>query len=73
MEEVTTPAGSFRAYKLTKTEDWLLVGNKYAQVNRSTTTYFYCPEIRSIVKSSTVFEHSLETEEIELIKFTPGN
>lgn len=73
MEEVTTPAGSFRAYKLTKSEDWLWVGNKNAQVNHSTTTYFYCPEIRSIVKSSTVFEHVPETEEIELIKFTPGN
>jgi hypothetical protein len=74
MEQVTTPAGTFKAYKLIKTEGWLAVGKKGGAASRgNTTTYFYSPETRSIVKSSTVNENNPGTVETELIKFTPGN
>ena len=71
-EEVTTPAGSFKVYKLIKTESWT-VGSKYGTGNSATTTYFYSPETRSIVKSSSAAENSALTVETELIKFMPGN
>ena len=71
-EEVTTPAGSFKVYKLIKTESWT-VGSVRGTGNSSTTTYFYSPETRSIVKSSSANEANLGTIETELIKFTPGN
>jgi len=67
-EEVTTPAGSFKVYKLIKTESWT-VGSKYGTGNSATTTYFYSPETRSIVKSSSAAENSALTVETELIKF----
>jgi hypothetical protein len=70
---VTTPAGSFKAYKLIRSERWFrtnLFKGSSAR-GRSTTTYFYSPETRSIVKSLNV--SGPETEETELIKFTPGN
>ena len=71
-EEVTTPAGSFKVYKLIKTESWT-VGSVRGTGNSSTTTYFYSPETRSIVKSSSANEGNAGTIETELIKFTPGN
>jgi hypothetical protein len=74
MEQVTTPVGSFKAYKLIRSESWSMTG-RYGGSGRggSTTTYFYSPETRSIVKSSTVNDNNPGTVEIELIKFTPGN
>jgi hypothetical protein len=72
MEQVTTPAGSFRAYKLIRSESWV-VGSRSGSTGSSTAIYFYSPETRSIVKSSTVQEHNPGTVETELIKFTPGN
>ncbi len=72
MEQVTTPAGSFKAYKLTRSESWT-VGSIRGSRGGSTTTYFYSPETRSIIKSSNVSENNPGTVETELIKFTPGN
>jgi hypothetical protein len=72
MEQVTTPAGSFKAYKLIRSESWT-VGSLRGQKGGSTITYFYSPETRSIVKSSSVNENNPGTIETELIKFTPGN
>jgi len=72
IEEVTTPAAKFKVYKLTKSESWT-VGSIRVQRGGSTTTYFYSPETRSIVKSSNVNENNPGTIETELIKFTPGN
>jgi hypothetical protein len=75
MEQVTTPAGSFKAYKLIRSESWSSTGRGGGggRANTATTTYFYSPETRSIVKSSSVNENNPGTVEIELIKFTPGN
>lgn len=70
IEQVTTPAGSFKAFKLVRSESWVLAN--WRDVRGSvTTTYFYSPVTRSIVKSSSV--ENPGTVEIELIKFTPGN
>jgi len=71
MEQVTTPDGSFKAYKLTRSESWT-VGSIRVRGD-TTTTYFYSPETRSIIKSSNVSENNPGTVETELIKFTPGN
>jgi hypothetical protein len=74
MEQVTTPAGTFKAYKLIGSESWLTIGRAGGGGRASmTTTYFYSPETRSIVKSSTVNDNNPGTVEFELIKFTPGN
>jgi hypothetical protein len=72
MEQVTTPAGSFKAYKLVRTEQWR-GGGRNVVWNKSTTTYFYSPETKSVVKSSSVQDNSSATSENELIKFTPGS
>jgi hypothetical protein len=75
MEQVTTPAGSFKAYKLVRSESWSTTGRGGGggRANTATTTYFYSPETKSIVKSSSVNDNNPGTVEIELIKFTPGN
>jgi hypothetical protein len=74
MEQVTTPAGSFKAYKLIRSESWSATGRGGGTGGgSSTTTYFYTPETRSIVKSSLASDNNPGTVEIELIKFTPGN
>jgi hypothetical protein len=65
IEQVTTPAGAFKAYRLIRSDSWSTGSN--------TTTYFYSPETRSIVKSSTVNDNNPGTVEIELIKFTSGS
>jgi hypothetical protein len=72
MEQVTTPAGSFKGYKLVRSEKWRGSGRFVVWIT-STVTYFYSPETRSIVKSSTVNDRTPATAETELIKFTPGN
>jgi hypothetical protein len=64
-EQVTTPAGAFKAYRLIRSDSW--------STGSITTTYFYSPETRSIVKSSSVNDNNPGTVEIELIKFTPGS
>jgi hypothetical protein len=70
-ETVTTPGGSFKSFKLVRVEQWRGGGKKVVW-NKSTTTYFYSPETKSVVKSSTVVENTGATSENELIKFTPG-
>jgi hypothetical protein len=73
IEQVTTPAGIFNVYRLIMNESWWARNGKIAfRAQSSTTTYFYSPETRSIVKSSSLNDHDLATAEIELIKFTPG-
>jgi hypothetical protein len=72
MEQVTMPAGSFKAYKLVRSTSWSGTG-RLATRTGSTSTYFFSPEIKSVVKSSTTYDNNSQTLEIELIKFTPGN
>jgi hypothetical protein len=72
LEQVTTPAGSFKAYKLVRNESWT-GGGRSVVVNNSTSTFFYSPEARSIVKRVTENSNNPATTTIELIKFTPGN
>jgi hypothetical protein len=72
IEQMTTPAGTFKAYKLIRGESWSSTGLS-GSGGSNTTTYFYSPETRSIVKSSTVNDNNPGTLEFELIKFTPGN
>src|SRR5262245_2456772 len=72
MEQVITPAATFKAYKLIRSESWA-VGSKSGSRGGSTTTYFYSPETRSIVKSSNAAESNLGTVETELIRFMAGN
>jgi hypothetical protein len=74
MEQVTTAAGSFKAYKLIKSESWSTTGPRGGTGGGSNTaTYFYSPETRSIVKRSNVNDNNPGTVETDLIKFTPGN
>src|SRR5262245_16279574 len=72
MEQVTTPGGSFKAYKLIKNES-RSSGSQLGGTTNITVTYFYSPETRSIVKSSLVVNNNPGTVETELIKFIPGN
>lgn len=70
-EQVTTPAGSFKTYKLVRSESWSagIAGN----VTNSASTFFYSPEVRSIVKRVTENSNNPGITTVELIKFTPGN
>jgi hypothetical protein len=70
-EQMTTPAGSFKVYKLVRSESWStgIAGS----VTNSTSTFFYSPETRSIVKRVTENSNNPGTATNELIKFTPGN
>lgn len=69
IEQVTMPAGSFKAYKLVKAEQWQ--GRK-GKSNSTTTTYFYSPDTRSIVKTTSASDEGTGTSDKELVKFTPG-
>jgi hypothetical protein len=69
---VTTSAGTFKAYKLVKSATWS-TGRGGRGQGGLTETYFYSPETRSIVKSSSLNDNNPATIETELIKFTPGN
>jgi hypothetical protein len=71
-EQVTTPAGSFKAYKLVRSESWS-AGPRSTAVNSATSTFFYSPETRSIVKRVTEASNSPGMVTNELIKFTSGN
>lgn len=70
IEQVTTPAGTYRAFKL-ESDD------RAGQRDYFTTTYWYSPETRSIVKSkfdgSSGGQHTGLQREIELTKVTPAN
>lgn len=70
IEQVTTPAGAFRAFKL-ESDD------RAGPRDYFTTTYWYSPETRSIVKSkfdgSSGGQQTGLQREIELTKVTPAN
>ena len=54
VEQVITPAGSFKAYKLVMDQSWTVPeGEERARTLRQYDTYFYSPETRSIVKRIT--------------------
>jgi hypothetical protein len=67
IEQVTTPAGTFRAFKLESDDR--------GPRDFWTTTYWYSPETRSIVKSmfdgSSAGQYTGLKREIELINFAP--
>jgi hypothetical protein len=68
IEQVTTPAGTFKAFKLQQTAFWSR--NQGGPYN-STNTYFYSPDTKSVIKSSTS-DIDGQKREIELVKFGPG-
>jgi hypothetical protein len=71
-EQVTTPAGSFKAYKLVRSESWSSTGMA-GRGSSNTSNFFYSPETRSIVKRVTENSNNPGITTVELIKFTPGN
>lgn len=72
MEDVTTPAGTFKAFKLVRVEAYFPAARATKYV-RATVTYFYSPDTKSNVKSSTTNDANDATIQHELIKFTPGS
>jgi hypothetical protein len=71
METVSTPAGTFKAFKLLRVDSGAPVVQRGIQRSAAeyTITYFYSPEVRSIVKSFFDFSGRGGTREIELVKF----
>jgi len=67
-EEVITPAGTFRAFKIEKYD----TGGTGGKVSRQVTIYFYSPRTKSVVKSLYESLVSGSQREIELIKFGSG-
>lgn len=69
IEQVTTPAGTFRAFKLESDDR--------GPYDFWTTTYWYSPETRSVVKSSfdgtSAGKYTGMKREIELVKAPPAN
>ncbi len=69
-EQITVPAGSFKVFKLVRTEQWS-VGR--TGVNTSTSTFYYSPETKSIVKRITESSNNPGILTNDLLKFTPGS
>lgn len=65
IEEVSTAAGTFRAFKIEKYD----TGGTGGKVSRQVTIYFYSPRTKSVVKSLYESLVSGSQREIELIKF----
>jgi len=72
MEDVATPAGTFKAFKLVRVEAYFPSARATKYV-RATVTYFYSPDTKSNVKSSSTNDANDATIQYELIKFTPGS
>lgn len=68
MEEVTVPAGTFKAYKLVKKDR----GNR-ANSGTNTSVFFYSPETRSIIKNNSEAGIGRGTVESHLMKFSPAS
>src|SRR5262245_27327525 len=66
VEQVNTPAGSFRAFKLSAEANWLRRGAR--SQGGSKTVYFYSTETKSIIKNS-YEEREGAIRTIELVKF----
>jgi hypothetical protein len=69
-EQVTVPGGSFKTYKLIRSEQWS-VGQR--GVNTSTSTFYYSPETKSIVKRVSESSNNPGVTTNELLKYTPGS
>jgi len=72
IEEVTTRAGSFKAFKLIRNQQRRAAGRQVRWIS-TTTTYFYSSETKSIVKLISVSDEGSASQETELLKYTPGN
>jgi len=70
VEQVTTAAGSFKVFKLVKSERWSRTV-KRGGMSGNSSTYFFSPDTKSVVKSSFIND-SGGTREIELVKFILG-
>ncbi|HEU4342653.1 MAG TPA: hypothetical protein VFU31_13885 [Candidatus Binatia bacterium] len=69
IEQISTPAGVFQAFRVEKWENWSSGGPKWGvKVHNVPTVYFYSPETKSIVKY-TLEDESGRMTDIELIKF----
>ena len=72
IEEITTPAGTFRAFKIERveTEPPTSLGGRRPHIGaRRTYTYYYSPQTRSIVKYNCEESFCGKINEIELIKY----
>jgi hypothetical protein len=67
MEDVTTPAGTFKTFKLVSVEG----SYRRREYVQTTSTYFYSPDAKCIVKSFSTNDRDDATLLMELIKFTP--
>jgi hypothetical protein len=70
-EQVSTPAGTFKAHKLTRSLSSVARGGGGGR--RQKTIAFFSPESRSIIKRSIENENTGGSVQTELVKFTPGN
>ncbi len=65
IEQISTPAGTFRTFKLSSEGNWLQKGGRSSGFSKS--IYFYSPETKSIVNENEEGEGL--TRSIQLIKF----
>jgi hypothetical protein len=68
-EQITTPAGTFRVFKIERYETGRK-NKKKGRDKRASYTYYYSPEARGIVKFS--HEHGEGAKNIELVKYVPA-
>lgn len=72
--KIDLPAGSYQVFKIERHEQQAAAGKaggKGGKLKRNSYTYYYSSQARSIVKYKFEREDG-HTQEIELIKFTPG-
>jgi hypothetical protein len=69
IDQVTTPAGTFKAFKLVGEDGWA-----FGKSGRRTfsTTYFFSPDTKSLTKLTSE-RNDDGVGDVELIKFTAGN
>ena len=69
IDQATTPAGTFKAFKLVGEDGWA-----FGKSGRRTfsTTYFFSPDTKSLTKLTSE-RNDGGVGDVELIKFTAGN
>jgi DUF3108-like len=71
IEQITTPAGTFRAFKIQRYETTSGGRKKTSGDTIGTYTYYYSPEVRGLVKLSYESEGGA-ARSIELVKYVPA-
>lgn len=76
LQDITVPAGTFKAYKISSQGFWTRRDSEYSGSGKEAQTIWYAPEVKRWVKWETQNRRSsgdlFTNRVVELVKFTPG-